>query len=489
MNVLYSQFNKLNEHLKSANDHVRRRNITKDRIIQLNRTVFYTQGVIMDKIQNLQTHSRHRRGLINGLGDIIKAITGNLNADDGIQFHKEISRLSSELSSQASINQQLITNFNKTTQDIQYNMVQIRRKLFNITDGGQDIIRIIEVVLQDLETVYTLLLIKIQEIETSLTFCRLGILHPSIITTKQFSLEIKKLKDKLYPNVVDRDILDLEGLSKVNCIMDNDQILYTLVIPILNVEEFELYFMYSVPTKTQSGYITIAPSNRFILKSKFNRSLPLNSICTKGHRYYCLLDKITATPHTCEEEILIHGTTNTCLHIQLKLDHNVIEYVPEMNSYLAIFLEPTPVIVQAATNRQTRYLQGIYLLPSGNETRYIYENKELLFPTTSHGKPHFLENIHWKDIDAIQPESSLVLKTLKFRDITTHIGLINPVISTQDQPNWGAPIIIGLVLGALFIISASLWIVNRVRQGTPAPPPERSALERSTLQRPGDAAF
>lgn len=38
---------------------------------------------------------REKRGLINGLGSIVNAITGNLDADDAIKFEQQISSLKS----------------------------------------------------------------------------------------------------------------------------------------------------------------------------------------------------------------------------------------------------------------------------------------------------------------------------------------------------------------------------------------------------------
>ncbi|CAH1985755.1 unnamed protein product [Acanthoscelides obtectus] len=64
---------------------------------------------------------RIKRGLINGLGSIFKAITGNLDASDGEKFESLISdlqndqnKLSEAINSQNTLSVELIDNFNKT---------------------------------------------------------------------------------------------------------------------------------------------------------------------------------------------------------------------------------------------------------------------------------------------------------------------------------------------------------------------------------------
>lgn len=40
------------------------------------------------KINNLFSYKRNKRGLINGLGSIVKAISGNLDSEDAVKYDK-----------------------------------------------------------------------------------------------------------------------------------------------------------------------------------------------------------------------------------------------------------------------------------------------------------------------------------------------------------------------------------------------------------------
>lgn len=50
-------------------------------------------NLIGKKIVFIAPHHRFRRGFINGLGSIVKTITGNLDYEDAIKFENEISEL------------------------------------------------------------------------------------------------------------------------------------------------------------------------------------------------------------------------------------------------------------------------------------------------------------------------------------------------------------------------------------------------------------
>lgn len=104
--------------------------------------VLYTQSLISDKINNIKLHSinnRKKRGLINGLGTLIKTITGNLDATDGEKISKILRHiqgnehnLANQLKVQYSINSKLVENFNKTVQDIQHNEIVLKSRILQL---------------------------------------------------------------------------------------------------------------------------------------------------------------------------------------------------------------------------------------------------------------------------------------------------------------------------------------------------------------------
>ncbi|CAH1998042.1 unnamed protein product [Acanthoscelides obtectus] len=87
-------------------------------------------------LKNLENNLGIKRGLINGLGSIFKAITGNLDASDGEKFESLISdlqnnqnKLSEAINSQNTLSVELIDNFNKAINQITHNQKLLEAKI------------------------------------------------------------------------------------------------------------------------------------------------------------------------------------------------------------------------------------------------------------------------------------------------------------------------------------------------------------------------
>lgn len=347
--------------------------------------------------------------------------------------------------------------FNSTVRDIQYNMAQIVKNILEIKKNkdNNDNNNIVEITLINLELLYSIILSKLEEIETSLTFCKLGILHPSIISTLALKVELKNIKEKFYPQIKldEEDILDVESQLRVSCSIAKDQIRYFISIPIFNPQLFELYNLIPIPRVVNSNFITIAPSKRFFLKDKNKEIKALNSNCQKALKFYCSHQLIDTHNYKCEEEILFNSTSSSCKYTKVEFTNDLMDYIPEINSYLAGFKEPTEIIIKSVKGTKTHLLQGIYLLSITNETSILYRKRELPFASTSNGRPHLLEGLNPPAWDEIKPNTSLALNNIKLRDISSHMELMNPVFPTEEDPNYPKSVIIaGAVLFAIWAI-------------------------------------
>src|SRR5436190_6612142 len=83
---------------------------------------------LTDKINNIFIKKRTKRGILNGLGSIIKAISGNLDAEDGQRYDKlfeKINRNQHTLQTHnlenIRLNKEMITKFNNQIENIKHN--------------------------------------------------------------------------------------------------------------------------------------------------------------------------------------------------------------------------------------------------------------------------------------------------------------------------------------------------------------------------------
>lgn len=159
------------------------------------KAINYTKNLINEKINNFNLVKRTKRGLINGLGSIIKQISGNLDYNDGEHFESLISEIQNtqndlrkQLNKQYSINSEISLNFNRTVSDLQQNDFLLNTRierldaLFKERKDMQNILLFKDAFNQVLHLLNTILTV-LQDIENSLTFCKLEIVHPSIITS------------------------------------------------------------------------------------------------------------------------------------------------------------------------------------------------------------------------------------------------------------------------------------------------------------------
>lgn len=97
--------------------------------------------LITKKYNSLSTSSlRYKRGLINGLGSVIKSITGNLDHDDAVSYTRAISilqknqeHLRSSFIRGISLNQHLIQSYNLTISTIVNNQYKIFTQINEVT--------------------------------------------------------------------------------------------------------------------------------------------------------------------------------------------------------------------------------------------------------------------------------------------------------------------------------------------------------------------
>lgn len=167
----------------------------------------FIQEKVSTKLNQIVSHStRTKRGLINVIGSMFKAVTGNLDASDGERYDKEISNLqknsNKEIQIQKSLAMAMIEKFNATMQNLNNNNKLIENKLNEILPyvqdtGNANTCIFLKEVVNEIISMYEIIYDMLQDIENSLVFARIGLMHPSIIRTNDLFTELCKLKNIL----------------------------------------------------------------------------------------------------------------------------------------------------------------------------------------------------------------------------------------------------------------------------------------------------
>lgn len=361
------------------------------------------------------------------------------------------------------LSHQLIQNFNDTIQDIKHNEILLKSKILTLSHlAKQDAIDVDILfatdLLNQLLLLYNIILNILQDIENSLTFCKLNALHPSIIKPNELFNELYKIS-YYYPNKLPfslkhENILDFESIIKVNCKVDANQIMYFLSVPIDYDTEFELYYMLPIPTKHNSEFSIINPNTKYLLKSiKDNSIKPLNNKCTKGKVYHCPSQSQVNYKATCEEQILLFDNSSQCSFNKLEITHNHIELIPEINQYLAVCPQAETIKIKCQDQLESKTLFGIYLLKEESCKIYFHE-EALSFKDATQGQPQLIQ-LTTPFHRIVKPEMTIKLRNLQLHDIP--INQFTPIIDEQPVtlhvPSvWTVLLYLSIISGAIFLL-------------------------------------
>lgn len=411
--------------------------------------VTYTLKLINEKLIIFGSNKHTKRGLINGIGSIIKQITGNLDYEDGNHFETVLNHLkenenkiANQVNRQYSINKEIMKKFNATIKIIEHNeLVLLNRilpleKIIEMANNNKEIAYSKDLINQMLN-VFQIILDILQDIENSIGFCKLNILHSSIISSSDLLKELIKISD-FYKNQLPfpvnmENIINYETLIKPQCLIKNGIIIYFLPIPIIFEKSYNLYYFLSIPNKNLN---LIIPSSKYAIQYK-SEILPLAEICVSiSNTYHCNHNQILITNNTCERNLLLHNSVKNCLYTKLKINENMMEYIPELNQYLAIFTKEETIKEKCFTKWSTFTKKGIFLFENSNCTTIIRE-KSLLFNDVIKGKPIHIENIEFNH-ESIQDANNipeLKMKHIKLSKLDENLQLIEPMVENSNMEN------------------------------------------------------
>lgn len=461
--------------------------------------IAYTKKLIDEKLVNIQpTQSRQKRGLINAMGSIVKTITGNLDAADGERYNKILKHLEdnqhviqNQLKLQYSVNNGVIHSFNNTIQNIQHNEIHLKTKILDLHRIAKSQLQHQDILFgkdlyNQLLILFNTVLDVIREIENSITFCKLGTYHPSIMKTNDLYVELQRIsthyKNQLPFELKLENILDFEKIMKVNCKIELNRIVYFLSIPIDYDKEFELFYLAPVPTKFKSTFVTIIPDVKYLLKSN-DVLKPLSDICTYSKLYHCASRLQLNHEATCERQLLLSKNISHCQYTELSIKRNHIEIIPEINQYLAVFPHVEKIVIECPQETETKVLHGIYLLKA-DTCKIIFDNHQLLFQDETHGSPLIIDRLPLEFQNAKPPELRIELKTLKLEDVPNNPAVpIIDIPSDNETPNaW--TIILYLALALIASYYAIKWLHRKKSTVVVI-----NGNENNETRLPGDASF
>lgn len=211
---------------------------------------------------------RYKRGILNGIGTIWKAITGNLDASDGEFYSNCINKILNDehqlenlMKNQISVTTSVIKNFNETIQKLRVDEETFNKDIQIIDKAIHEIrddisivhskLRVLEICEHLMES-YLFLENELNDILNSITFARLKIIHSSIITPKDLITSLQQISQSLQRNnlpltISTTSIAQYLDIIELQAFQTESKIVFVLKIPLIEPELYTIYKLYPIP--------------------------------------------------------------------------------------------------------------------------------------------------------------------------------------------------------------------------------------------------
>lgn len=331
----------------------------------------YKLTKINTQLQTLEPN-RSKRGLLDGLGSIIKSITGNLDHTDALMYNNAIKvlennneKIVSEFNEHVSLNKAWMTRYSDLLTKIVTNQERINSTLEQLLDknAASDLIRfakfaqLLEIISDNIDDVF----LEITRIEDTLAFIRASSTHHSMLSIENLSNMINRLKTIYSPNqLLDADLREYYTVIKPGYYYINKRIVIIFKFPIISLDKFEFYRLAIVPNKLM--YTLIPPYPYLATNGKVFKYIEAE--CPKFNQYHLCEEGIDRQPTRghldCIQELIFNQSlAKSCLPTKLTLVKEAMEQLDDRRYTLTF---PRPTRTELHCDRQEFIsLHGSYL--------------------------------------------------------------------------------------------------------------------------------
>lgn len=339
---------------------------------------------------------RKKRGLINGLGTVVKFITGNLDDNDRKKYDKLIRKLTeNNAQTNAQLNQEhrvltnLIQKYNDTIDMLNKNNREITVKLRDYAKTASEPRSAkLRAIASQMLINANIILNQQREIETSLSFCKLGITHPSIIPLHAFESELVDIvRENVNNNIkLFNSTIEYELNSKVICSLYNEQIIYIIKIPVYLDKKLQLFLLQPVPIRRNNDFVTILPQSKYVITdSNLNINYSTNQLCYKNNdRFYCTLELLSPCKRAtnCSQNILKHNTLQGCQFTKIKISDPYYLIIPETGHVVITSLHDIPLEDKRPNGNSRSRIKGTWIIKPTQDT-IILDDQPILITSTA----------------------------------------------------------------------------------------------------------
>jgi hypothetical protein len=422
---------------------------------------------------------RYKRGLIDGLGSIIRSITGNLDQTDAKKYDEAISilqanqaEIANHFNRDITLNHYFLDNYNETISKLSKNQNQISYKI-------NEMLREINITRQELfgylqlDTSFTLVEINLQiiletlnNLETALSFSVKGIADHNIVTFENLQYFIQFLSKHYDPSqLVTTDVKESRifyNFLELASYFSNNMLVFVIKVPILYKPVFEYYHLFPIPTLNSN---ILVPPKPYLVADE-NAYQYLEEECLNyGNIYYC--QKQTRLYSAREHDDCLYKliksqiVSASCSFHNVKIMEEIFEKINDYY-YLLFCVKPTKFHVRCKNEEYTT-INGSFLLKlpencSACTEMTSFTNEKSIY----RGTPIKLYSLNLEDIRVKNPTEPLKMDKISLNRLYETIGYIQKeqqrvqlvqLSNSEGQQHiyWTTPLYIILIITVLYV--------------------------------------
>ena len=414
---------------------------------------------LTNKIKIITSH-RNKRGIINGLGTIVKTLTGNLDANDGRKYeelfekiNKNIFKLQNQNFETVKLNKEMISKFNTQLQNVKHNEEILKNQIVEIKNSIKENNEW-RIITESKDALTQLILLTlslkeiISEIETSISFCGLNKIHSSIINLEMLR-EIVKQSTKL-------DFIEIANLVKSHCRLQKNAIEYLIEIPVYDIKENVLFQITPIPIYHNNKLFMIDENEELITKRE-NEFIIIERCVRNKNKYFCHTNKFRV--QECVMNVFKAQNDSKCMFHEIS-NSLIIQKI--RNSNIVIVASNINVTMNIICNDydKTKVVLGVFKIKTEKNCSL---NGQLLELTKYYNKELILENVEIKINKNQITNKILDLKPINKQELLIkELRTIDDVNIDKEKSQLYVYITIAIVTVALNIVIFRKHIANKI---------------------------
>uniref|UniRef100_A0A2A4JNX4 Envelope fusion protein n=1 Tax=Heliothis virescens TaxID=7102 RepID=A0A2A4JNX4_HELVI len=370
---------------------------------------------VIDHLDTLKP-SRVKRGLIDGLGSVIKSVTGNLDYSDAVRYDNTIKilqdnelKISEELNNHISVSKEWMVQHSNAIIQLVTNQAKINETLKLILDKDaykdKSLIKYakfgqyLTILTENLDAIQN----ELVRIENIIAFIHSSSSHHSMISTEVLRHMIERLA-KIYgrDKILDLELRQYYDIIKPGYYYSGNQIVIIFKIPIFAIESYDLYKLSIAPNKFRQALIPPYP----LIATSRKGYVYIEAECPKYNNWYICEDKMNhqlqQRPDCIQNLIINQSLDSTCEIATVFLSRIAMEELDEKH-YVISF--PNATRIHTLCGREDySVLNGSYLATVPVNC-FLYTSEFTITNLNDHveGQPLKITKLHYTDS---QPEAT-----------------------------------------------------------------------------------